>query len=250
MDRFQSRRIQWTVSLFLALACVVAAYADAPQPAVHYLTKDCIDFAALLPPPPTRPSEEQDAEISAVLAAQEARTPAEAARAKAEERFTVFAFSDVLGPAFNAKTCPTASVLFKDVDDESHDYTVPAKNHWYRLRPPTVDSRVHPCVSMETGYSYPSGHATRGELMAELLAEVFPDQRDALLARGREIGWDRVIGGIHYPSDISAGRVLGHALVKPFLANPDFVAALHRVKIEYDQARQAMPTTRAFDGVQ
>jgi hypothetical protein len=59
-----------------------------------------------------------------------------------------------------------------------------------------------------------------------------------------------VIGGIHYPSDISAGRVLGHALVKPFLANPDFVAALHRVKIEYDQARQAMPATQVFDGVQ
>ena len=46
-------------------------------------------------------------------------------------------------------------------------------------------------------------------LFAEVLAEIYPDQRDALLARGRQIGFDRIIGGVHYPSDVVAGAALG-----------------------------------------
>ena len=61
----------------------------------------------------------------------------------------------------------------------------------------------------ETSAAYPSGHATHGMVYAMILAEIAPEQRPALLQRGREIGWNRVIAGVHYPSDIAAGRVLG-----------------------------------------
>ena len=42
------------------------------------------------------------------------------------------------------------------------------------------------------------------------------------MERGREIGWDRVIAGLHHPSDIVAGRVLGQALAEAVLADPKF----------------------------
>ena len=80
-----------------------------------------------------------------------------------------------------------------------------------------------------TDYSYPSGHSTRGTLFALLLAELFPDRREAILAKGRDSGWLRVQGGVHYPTDIYAGRVLGQALARKFLSSPafqrDFAAA-------------------------
>ena len=53
------------------------------------------------------------------------------------------------------------------------------------------------------------------------------------MERGREIGWDRVIGGVHHPSDITAGRVLGLAVARALLRNPDFQTDLEEVKEEY-----------------
>jgi acid phosphatase (class A) len=68
--------------------------------------------------------------------------------------------------------------------------------------------------------SYPSGHATRGLAYAAVLAELVPERREALLERGRQVGVDRVIGGVHWPSDIEAGQRLGAALVEIWLADP------------------------------
>ena len=86
--------------------------------------------------------------------------------------------------------------------------------------------------------NYPSGHSTRATLYAEVLAEVFPDQRQELLERGREIGWDRVIAGVHYPSDVSAGRVLGHELRRQMLANEALQERMNTVKAELAKAKQ------------
>ena len=122
------------------------------------------------------------------------------------------------GPWFTAEHCPQTAALFANLDAESKYFTNLGKDHWKRQRPPYADERLQPIVKLDTEPSYPSGHSTRGMLFAEVLAEIYPDQRDALLARGRQIGFDRVIGGVHYPSDIYAGRVLGHNLARVILA--------------------------------
>jgi acid phosphatase (class A) len=50
-------------------------------------------------------------------------------------------------------------------------------------------------------------------MMAILLAQMVPERRDALFALGWEYGEARVVSGVHYPSDIEAGRILGTMLV-------------------------------------
>jgi acid phosphatase (class A) len=57
--------------------------------------------------------------------------------------------------------------------------------------------------------SYPSGHAALGWAWALVLAELIPDRADAILERGRDFGWSRVVCGVHYPSDVEAGRIVG-----------------------------------------
>jgi acid phosphatase (class A) len=108
----------------------------------------------------------------------------------------------------------------------------PAKDFYGRKRPPLIDARVKPCVPLEATASYPSGHSTRATVWALVLSEIFPDQKDALIARSRQIGDDRVLGGVHYPSDVEAGRTLAAAIVKDMLADPDFQAQLEKVKAE------------------
>ena len=68
--------------------------------------------------------------------------------------------------------------------------------------------------------------------MAMLLAEMYPEKRDAILAEGRQIGWDRVMLGRHYETDVFAGRVLGQAIVRQLHQSPAFESAFAEVKAE------------------
>ena len=84
----------------------------------------------------------------------------------------------------------------------------------------------------ETSASYPSGHATHGMVDALVLAAIFPEQRDALLARGEQIGNDRVIAGIHWPSDVAAGQKLGREIAHRLLDDTNFQYEVQRAAEE------------------
>ena len=223
------------------LGCLAAGHKSGPA---GFLKPDAIDVAALLPDPPAPGSPEARAEIDALLAIQQSRTPEDVARAKAEEKFDVFAFADAVGPWFTADRCPLTADLFKSVAADAKVFANVGKKHWNRRRPPYVDDRVKPAVTLEDEGSYPSSHGTRGQLYAELLSAVLPaDRHDALMARGRQIGFDRLIGGVHYPSDVYAGRTLGHALADRLLADADFRARLDAVKAELAQQGKVATAT-------
>ena len=53
------------------------------------------------------------------------------------------------------------------------------------------------------------------------------------MRRGQEIGWDRVINGSHYPSDVLAGRVLGAAVARAMAKNDAFRSRFAEAKAEY-----------------
>jgi len=62
------------------------------------------------------------------------------------------------------------------------------------------------------------------------------------MARGQQIGDDRVLGGVHFPSDIEAGHTLAHALFDKLAASQDFQADLTKAKAEIAAARTAAPS--------
>jgi hypothetical protein len=178
-----------------------------------------------------------------MLALQAQRTPDEVRRCRSEEKVTVFAFATVLGPSFNAENLPFTARLMSDVYDEAKKDSDAAKNRWGRTRPPISDPRIHPCVAFENSPSYPSGHAVRGMVWAMLLADIFPEQHDALMARGRQIGEDRFLAGMHYPSDVTAGQKLGAAIARRLLAERTFRHVLGKAKEEF-----MTMTSRALSG--
>jgi acid phosphatase (class A) len=207
----------------------------ASEEKLHFLAPDAVNVVQLLPDPPDKDSREYRDEIDLMLNVQQTRTDAEIARGKSESKFDVFAFGDVLGPWFTAERCPQAAKFFKDISGDAKYFTSEGKDHWNRPRPPRSDDRIKPMLE-EKDASYPSGHSTRATVMGEILAEIFPQQREALLARGRQIGWDRVIVGVHFPSDVDAGRVLGHAIAHQLLASPEFREELDKIKTELNEA--------------
>jgi acid phosphatase (class A) len=201
------------------------------------------DQIKVLPAPASLDSEEMKAELQTVLRIQEARTDKEVERARADEKIRVGSFRSVLGPWATAENLPRLEALFLRVEKETKEFNRAAKLHFNRPRPLVVEPRIKP-IFEETDAGYPSGHALRGQLFALLLADLAPDKAEALMVRGREIGWSRVIASVHFPSDVTTGRVLGQALAKDMLDNPTFRQELGEIRAEFDEARKRQtPTT-------
>jgi acid phosphatase (class A) len=216
------------VSVFLLISLGLAPAQQNPG----FISPADFDFAAILGNPPADDSQEHHEEVDRMLALQAARTPEQEQRCKSEEKVTPFVFAEVLGPSFNDRDLPLTAKLFREVTRETTQVVDVPKKKWSRVRPPLADPRIHPCVALEHTGSFPSGHATRGIVWATLVAEIFADERQKLMDRGRLIGQDRVIGGMHYPSDVAAGQKLGAAIARKFLASDTFETEFAKVKKE------------------
>lgn len=207
--------------------------------AAPYFDPATVNVKALLSDPPANGSATTKQEIDLILQKQAARAPEEVARIKRETHLNVWLFDTVLGPWFTEKNLPVTAALFKRVDATEYPVILSAKKYWDRPRPPAQDARVHPPIDLPKNASYPSGHSTFGDLNALILAELAPDLKDAILARGLQIGDDRVIAGVHFPSDVAAGHTLAHALFDKLTASPDFQTDLAKAKAEIAAARSS-----------
>jgi acid phosphatase (class A) len=202
-------------SLALLSLCLPLAHAWAQT---SYLSHETVDISQVLPAPPQAGSVEQAIDLQAVISAQARRTPAQEKSALAENDLTVFQFNSVLGPSFNADKLPATANLFKRIQEDSIDVLGPAKDNWKRPRPFLTSDQVRPVGSKPGSASYPSGNSLLGYVYAVVLAQILPAQRDAIFAKGLDIGNARVVAGVHYPTDVAAGR----------LAAVDIVANLGR----------------------
>jgi acid phosphatase (class A) len=156
------------------------------------------------------------------VAIQEKRTPDAEARARADVDESVWRFADVMGPTFTNEALPTLSAFFDRVVATEAAVVDPAKAEWKRVRPFVASKRVRPCVAPSTSGSYPSGHTTVGTTMGIILSNMLPEKRDAIMARAWDYGWNRVVGGVHYRSDVEAGRIAGSLIFQAMAAREEF----------------------------
>lgn len=195
-----------TASTMLSFAA--AAQQDSPA-SLHFLAAGEVDLPKILSGPPKPQSKAQRKDMAISLAWQAKRTPAMEALADADADQSVFRFGDVLGASFAKERLPVATHFFDEVLDDSRAIGAAAKTYWSRPRPFVASASIRPCVAQPPTNSYPSNHATIGMLYAEILSRMLPELRLRLLARARQYAADRVICGVHYTSDIEAGKRAG-----------------------------------------
>ena len=231
------------VLIGIASGLFVAAFAAgaenvmrAPAPAAvlapQFVTLTAFDFGALLPAPPVAGSLAAQADLETVLQVQASRSATDVAWAKLVEKDDVFNHASVLGAWFAAERLPRTAALFKAIGNDLRALDGAAKKPFLRPRPTTVDPRVQPCVNLPASTSYPSGSAMQAFVWAELLAEVFPVKREALIARAARAAWGRVIGGVHFPTDIEAGRNLAPLYLAECRKNADYRTAFAAARAE------------------
>src|SRR6185436_19580254 len=66
--------------------------------------------------------------------------------------------------------------------------------------------------------SYPSEHAATAQAAAAVLAYFLPTEANNFQAMAEQAGWSRVLAGVQYPSDYSAGLALGKRIAEQVIA--------------------------------
>lgn len=178
----------------------------------------------ILPTPPAASSATTQSDLAELHRLQKLRTPVQVMRAVADENDeSIFLFRDILGGDFTPAALPLTAALGARVNETESAIVDPAKNEFKRVRPYNLDKTLQPvCRTKTVADSYPSGHTTVGYLMALALIDMIPELRDQLLARADNYAHNRLVCGVHFPSDLAASRPLAYAVHAAMNATPDY----------------------------
>jgi len=226
MRRFTSSRILFGSVAFLAFG----SFAIAGE---TFLPDTAVDLVRYLAPPPPIESAANRAELADLLRLQVIRTPAEVAYAQADQKISVFRFADSLDTArFKESMLPITAHFFEKTMATANGIYGIAKKSFARPRPFVADTAIHPVLSMPTSASYPSGHSMSSNLIAILLADIVPEKKAQIFERGWVFAENRALGGVHYPSDLQAGRISAALVAQRLYLDPEFRKELDASRAE------------------
>ena len=199
-----------TVFLLLMLSWMATQASAASEKEYYFLGYH-------LPAPPAEGTDAYFNDFIKLHEYQDHRTSEQCASAEAQSNLTL---EDGFGPQTGVLTSDEVSeakILSIRVLIKTGIAVYYFKEKFNRPRPFNKDSSLLPCIHKPKDLSYPSGHATAGYALALVLAKKFPAKRDLILKQGLQIGENRLIGGVHHPSDVEAGRKLAVQLAKHML---------------------------------
>ncbi len=171
------------------------------------------DFYSIQPPPASG-SQEHLNDFLILHHVQDYRTSEQCKEAEDQRHLSV---KNNFGPSvgiLNKKEVRNAQLLAARVMIKTTLAVAYFKNKFKRPRPYLTDPTLLPCIKKPIDYAYPSGHTAIGYALALALAKVYPNKKEALLLQGHKLGEYRVLGGVHHPSDLLAGRELAKQVVR------------------------------------
>ncbi|KAB1075800.1 phosphatase PAP2 family protein [Methylobacterium planeticum] len=204
------------------------------------------DTVAILPAPPASHSAAENADKVAFNATRALKGSPRWDLATADVAEGASAILDnfacVLGTRLDQVRVPALITLLERSRLDIARATRGPKVHYRRLRP-FVGNDAPICVQrsqqLADSFSYPSGHATQGWAYALIMASLVPGKATAILTRGRAYGESRVICGVHWMSDVEAGRTNGAAIVAALQGDAGFRTDLERARQDLGRALAA-----------
>ncbi|HAT4919434.1 TPA: phosphatase PAP2 family protein [Serratia marcescens] len=219
-----------------------------------YLTPaDYPDGAAILPAPPIEGSAAWKADEENFYQLRKLRdTPR--GRLAVEDANLSFnaigrAFSAALGTEISRQRTPHTHLLLSRLLTDAGYASNGAKKAHARIRPYSA-LRVESCTPQEhsalsnDGGSYPSGHAVTGFVWAMTLTAMVPQRATELMRKGYEFGRSRLICGVHWASDVEAGRVLAAGAFARLQASAEYQQQFREAKREIDRLLQQQTEER------
>jgi acid phosphatase (class A) len=232
------RRLTVLATAVLFCAALLAQAQAAPHVqaanAGYYTQSAPPDLSGILPPPPAQNSDTTKAELALLHQIQQSRTPAEVAAAQYDDQHEDISYlRSVMSERFTRGNLPLLTALSDRMESEGSAASALLKVEFPRPRPYQFDPTLHPvCETVPQPNSYPSGHTIVGYLDAFILIRMAPEKSREILARADNYAHNRMVCGVHYPSDIAAGREVAYVLFGYLMAQPRFQNDLAAARIE------------------
>ena len=236
---------------FMALIAAQAQPAPAAPPGARsmgYLTSDqAADSIRFLGPPPQAGTGAKAGDVQTYQATRRLEgTPrwALAARDDSVGASQMMAnFSCAVGMTLAPPSAPALYRLFSRLVPDAGLAIGPAKDAFKRPRP-FIEKGGTVCIvddearkRLGATYSYPSGHSTYGWLTGLVMAQLAPERATDVLARARSFGESRVVCGVHYESDVQAGRVAASGVFAALQNSSPFLSDVQAARSELAQLR-------------
>jgi acid phosphatase (class A) len=193
-----------------------------------------LDLSGVIPAPPSQNSDTTKAELAELHQIQLSRTPAQVAAAQYDDQHEdIFYLRTVMGSGFAPGNLPLLTDLSNRMASEGSAASHALKAEFKRPRPYQFDHTLHPvCETVAQPNSYPSGHSIVSYLDAFILIRMVPEKSREILARADDYAHNRMVCGVHYPSDLAAGREVAYVLFGYLMAQPRFQNDLAAARVE------------------
>ncbi len=199
-------------ALVLVLAVSIMSSASAGTESIRILLPGTIK--KLLGPYPAKGSEEEKVDFDTLRHYQLTRTAEQCEFAAGQETPTLQNLFVANNGPLTKKEADRLTPGFLQIYAEAGANIYLAKKIFKRPRPYIANPEIVPCIELEGSYAYPSGHTTLARVFARTLSRIYPERAEAFMKRGDDSSMNRVIGGVHHPSDIVSGYKLGDELAK------------------------------------
>ena len=207
-----------------------------PADKIYYLSPWQVDLTQF-PQAPAAGSAVDNEDLAAVRRWQVERTEAQCAAANAQSNATYDDFFGEVSPFGNPAPAEVEKI-FDKVRTDAGSIVYVQKEKYKRPRPFLRDTSLTPCLGRESGYSYPSGHAATARVFGLILSALVPADSGIFMSYAYQGALNRVIGGVHHPSDIAAGKDLGDAIYKALKQNSKFKTDLDTLRRNLKPAAQ------------
>lgn len=187
---------------------------------VYYIAPWEVD-TSVVPPAPAPGAAADLRDLAELRRWQAERTPEQCAAARLQEDAGYEVFFGAVSPLPRPLPEP-AEKIFKRVKIDAASVVWLLKEKYERPRPYLRDSSLAPCVEREGSTAYPSGHSAVARVYALMLEELDPAGAQAYRAAAAQAALNRVIGGVHHPSDTAAGLRLGDAVYAALKKDREF----------------------------
>lgn len=200
------------IVLFLAFSVSFASFGSDEKLKVGWFSKD--QMREIIGDYPAPGSVEEAYDFQVLLEYQKTRTEAECEEAAAEKTPTLKSmFGSLLTKKEMRRVWPHFIEAYATVGLNS----AISKKLFDRPRPFNANPDIVPCIPLATSKAYPSGHTMIARVFARMLSDFYPDRENEFMHRADEVALNRIIGGVHHPSDIVAGKKLGDAIYESII---------------------------------
>lgn len=221
-----------TVPVPGAVEPLPAGVFDAPPDKIYYLLPSQVDLSQVRPAPVAGSAADRG-DLAAVRRWQTERTEAQCAAANAQDSATYDKFFGTISP-FAIPTPDEVRKIFFKVRADTGSIVFLLKHKYERPRPFLRDPAITPCLEKESGYSYPSGHSAAARVFGLMLSDLVPANARKYMSYADQAALNRVIGGVHHPSDVETGKVLGDAIYKALKQNRNFNSDMAALRANLD----------------